>query len=198
MLTLVILALFLPLATSAPSGIGTSADEGCLCHGEKNSDTSILVTGLPDFFESNTTYNFSIELTSENIPMESGKPVGGFRLLISGGMISFDEEEGLIQPEDGGWTHTEAGNTWRMWNFSFTSPLDNSTFVDFTIHGNAVNGNQASSGDEWNGISIRLPGAQYDGEMLSEQANNFTPTDYAVGMVLLLALSSILLITLRD
>ena len=130
--------------------------------------------------------------------MESGKPVGGFRLLISGGMISFDEEEGLIQPEDGGWTHTEAGNTWRMWNFSFTSPLDNSTFVDFTIHGNAVNGNQASSGDEWNGISIRLPGAQYDGEMLSEQANNFTPTDYAVGMVLLLALSSILLITLRD
>ena len=48
-----------PSATSAPGGIGTSADEGCLCHGEKNSDTAIIVTGLPDFFESNTTYNFS-------------------------------------------------------------------------------------------------------------------------------------------
>lgn len=198
MLALVILALLFPLATSAPSGIGTSADEGCLCHGERNSETSIVVTGLPDFYESNTTYNFSIELTSENIPMESGKAAGGFRLLISQGIISFDEEEGLIQSKDGGWTHTEAGNMWRMWNFSYTSPSDNSTFVDFTIHVNAVNGNDASSGDEWNGLNIRLPGAQYDGEMLSNQANGFAPTDYVVGIVSLLALISILAVTFRD
>ena len=198
MLALVILALLLPIGTSAPSGIGTSADDGCLCHGEKNSDTSILVTGLPEFFESNTTYNFSVEVTSENIPMESGKAAGGFRLLISQGMISFDEEEGLIQSGDDGWTHTEAGNMWRMWNFSYTSPSDNSTFVDFTIYVNAVNGNQASSGDEWNGLNIRLPGAQYDGEMLSNQANDFSPTDYVVGIVSLFALISILAVTLRD
>ena len=50
MLTLVILAFFLPLATSAPNGIGTSADEGCLCHGEKNPDTTVLLSGLPEFF----------------------------------------------------------------------------------------------------------------------------------------------------
>lgn len=198
MLTLVILAFFLPLATSAPNGIGTSADEGCLCHGEKNPDTTVLVTGLPEFFEANTTYNFSIELTSDTIPEAAGKAAGGFRLLILGGMITFDEEEGLIQPKDDGWTHTEAGNALRKWNFSFTSPVDNTTFVDFTIHGNAVNGNQASTGDEWNQLTFRLPGAQYDGEMLSNQTNEFSPTDYAVGMVLLLALSSILLITLRD
>jgi len=198
MLALVILALLLPIGTSAPSGIGTSADDGCLCHGEKNSDTSILVTGLPEFFESNTTYNFSVEVTSENIPMESGKPAGGFRILISNGMVSFNDEEGLIQKKDGGWTHTAAGNTLRMWNFTFTSPMDNSTYVDFTIHVNAVNGNQASSGDEWNGLKIRLPGTQYDGEMLSNQAKDFAPTDYAVGIVSLLALISILAITLRD
>ena len=85
-----------------------------------------------------------------------------------------------------------------MWNFTFTSPMDNSTYVDFTIHANAVNGNQASSGDEWNGLNIRLPGTQYDGEMLSNQAKDFAPTDYAVGIVSLLALISILAITLRD
>ena len=198
MLALVILAFFFPLATSAPNGIGTSADEGCLCHGEENSETTVLVTGLPEFFEANTTYNFSIELTSDNIPESAGKAAGGFRLLISGGMITFDEEEGLVQQKDDGWTHTEAGNALRNWNFSFTSPMDNTTFVDFTIHGNAVNGNQASTGDEWNQLTFRLPGAQYDGEMLSNQTNEFSPTDYAVGMVLLLALSSILLITLRD
>ena len=92
MLTLVILAFFLPLATSAPNGIGTSADEGCLCHGEKNPDTTVLVTGLPEFFEADTTYNFSIELTSDNIPEAAEKAAGGFRLLISGGMIAFDED----------------------------------------------------------------------------------------------------------
>ena len=100
--------------------------------------------------------------------------------------------------EDDGWTHTEAGNMWRMWNFSYTSPSDNSTFVDFTIYVNAVNGNQASSGDEWNGLNIRLPGAQYDGEMLSNQAKDFAPTDYVVGIVSLLALITILAVTLRD
>ena len=40
--------------------------------------------------------------------------------------------------------------------------------------------------------------AQYDGEMLSNQANDFAPTDYVVGIVLLLALISILAVTLRD
>ena len=198
MLTLVILAFFLPLATSAPNGIGTSADEGCLCHGEKNSETTVLVTDLPEFFEANTTYNFSIELTSDNIPEQTGKAAGGFRLLISGGMIAFDEGEGLVQAKDDGWTHTEAGNALRKWNFSFTSPMDNTTFVDFTIHGNAVNGNQASTGDEWNQLTLRLPGAQYDGEMLSNQTNEFAPTDYLVGLVSLLALTLILAITLRD
>ena len=60
------------------------------------------------------------------------------------------------------------------------------------------NGNQASTGDEWNQLSFRLPGAQYDGEMLSNQTNEFAPTDYLVGLVSLLALTFILAITLRD
>ena len=190
--------IFLPLATSAPNGIGTSADEGCLCHGEKNSETTILVTDLPEFFEANTTYNFSIELTSDNIPRTDWKGCWRVSFIDFRGMIAFDEGEGLVQAKDDGWTHTEAGNTLRKWNFSFTSPVDNTTFVDFTIHANAVNGNQASSGDEWNQLTFRLPGAQYDGEMLSNQTNEFAPTDYLVGLVSLLALTLILAITLRD
>ena len=96
MLALVILALLFPLATSAPGGIGTSADEGCLCHGEKNSGTAIVVTGLPDFFESNTTYNFSIELASENIPMESGKADPIVEKMIAGRMTKFVRENSLV------------------------------------------------------------------------------------------------------
>jgi len=193
-----VLALLAQVAVSAPSGVGTLANGGCLCHGERNSNTIVEVQGLPDYFESNTSYNFSIEVSSETIlPNENGE-TGGFRMLVSGGSIHFNESEGMIQPLEDGWTHTEVGNTVRMWNFSFTSPESNASFVDFTIYGNAVNGNQASSEDEWNSLEIRLPGVQYEGELLAEQADEFNPMDYTVGIASTIILVGILILTLRD
>ena len=195
---IVILGLMIPLATSAPSGIGTAANDGCLCHGEKNLDTQIDIQGLPDSFESNTTYNFSINVHSQNIPVNVGEEAGGFRLLITDGKISFDSNEGLIQEMDEGWTHTEAGNAVRTWNLTFTSPRDNSSFVDFTIYGNAVNGNQATTGDEWNAVTIRVPGLVYEGDLLEGASDEFSPMDYSVGLISLLALTYLLVTTLRD
>ena len=194
---IVILGLIVPLATSAPSGIGTAANDGCLCHGEKNSDTLIDIQGLPDSFESNTSYNFSINVYSPNIPMNGGE-AGGFRLLITDGSISFDSDDGLIQEMDEGWTHTAVGNAVRTWNLTFTSPQDNASFVDFTIYGNAVNGNQATTGDEWNAVIIRLPGVVYDGDLLEGGSDEFSPMDYSVGLISLLALTYLLVTTLRD
>lgn len=130
--------------------------------------------------------------------MKVGEEAGGFRLLITEGSISFDSNEGLIQEMDEGWTHTEAGNAVRTWNLTFTSPRDNSSFVDFTIYGNAVNGNQATTGDEWNAVTLRLPGVLYDGELLEGMSDEFTPMDYSVGLVSLLALTYLLVTTLRD
>ena len=95
-------------------------------------------------------------------------------------------------------THTESGNTVRVWNFSFTSPDNNATFVDFTVYGNAVNGNQASTGDEWNSLNFRLPGTQYEGELFSDETDEFNPMDYTVGLVSMIALLGLLIITLRD
>ena len=99
---------------------------------------------------------------------------------------------------DDGWTHTEAGNAVRMWNFSFTSPADNSSFVDFSIYGNAVNGNQANTGDQWNSVTIRLPGMTYDGEVFSQDVEEFSPTDYTVGLISLLALILLLAAAVRN
>ena len=64
--------------------------------------------------------------------------------------------------------------------------------------GNALNGNQASTGDEWNSVEFRLPGVQYEGESLSGDNDDFSPLDYSVGLVSLLVLSCLFLITLRD
>ena len=111
------LALLAQVAVSAPSGIGSAANEGCLCHGEKNTNTNVELLGLPESFESNTSYNFSIVVTSQTIPQNTNGESGGFRLLVTGGSIFFNETEGLIQVLDDGWTHTELGNTVRMWNF---------------------------------------------------------------------------------
>ena len=193
-----VLALLAQVAVSAPSGIGSSANEGCLCHGESNSNTIVEVRGLPEYFESNTSYDFSIEVSSPTVLPNANGERGGFRMLVSGGSIDFNESEGMIQQLDDGWTHTETGNKVRMWNFSFTSPESNASVVDFTIYGNAVNGNQASSGDEWNSLEIRLPGLQYDGELLGQQADEFNPLDYTVGVVSMIVLVGLLIITLRN
>ena len=198
MLVLIVIALFIPVVTSAPGGIGTSANDGCLCHGGKDSNTQIEIQGLPDTFESDMKYNFSIEVISHTIPPDEGDEKGGFRLLITDGFIEFNTSEGLIQELDNGWTHTEAGNVVRIWNLSFTSPNDNASHVDFTIYGNAVNGNQASSGDQWNSVKFRLPGVLYEGELLSEEIDEFSPTNYAVGIVSLLVLTYILVTAFRD
>jgi len=194
----ILLALLAQVAISAPSGIGKSANEGCRCHGEMSSYTSVNIQGLPDSFESNTTYNFSIEVDSERIEANPNGLVGGFRMLVVGGSITFDDAEGLIQELDDGWTHTESGNTVRSWNLSFHSPEDNASYVDFTVYGNAVNGNQASSGDAWNRLIFRLPGVEYDGELRTEQTDEFNPLDYTVGMVSMLVLVGLLIITIRD
>ena len=193
-----VLALLSQVAVSAPSGIGKSANEGCLCHGDRDQSTTVWVEGLPKSYESNTMYNFSITVESETVAVNPNGSIGGFRMLVVGGLIIFDESTGLIQELDGGWTHTESGNKLRSWNFSILSPEDNASYVDFTVYGNAVNGNQASSEDAWNSLSLRLPGVEYDGEIFSDQADGFSPMDYTVGLVSMIALVGLLIITLRD
>ena len=193
-----VLALLSQVAVSAPSGIGKSANEGCLCHGDRDQSTTVWIEGLPESYESNTTYNFSIIVESEKVAANPNGSIGGFRMLVVGGSITFDQSAGLIQELDDGWTHTESGNMVRSWNLSFVSPEDNASYVDFTVYGNAVNGNQASSEDAWNSLSLRLPGVEYDGEIYSNQADGFSPMDYSVGLVSMLALVGLLIITLRD
>ena len=129
------LALLSQVVVSAPSGIGKSANEGCL-YGDKDQSTTVWVEGLPESYESNTTYNFSITVESEIVAANPNGSIGGFRMLVVGGSITFDESAGLIQELDGGWTHTESGNMVRSWNLSFVSPEDNASYVDFSIYVN--------------------------------------------------------------
>ena len=46
--------------------------------------------------------------------------------------------------------HQESSNQQRIWNFSWPSPDDNTTMAKLLVYGNAVNGNQQQTGDNWN------------------------------------------------
>ena len=73
---------------------------------------------------------------------------GGFRILASKGTVA-PVDPAMAQEMDGGLTHTAESNGVRTWDFEWTAPADDSQFVEFTIHANAVNGGDGFNGDMW-------------------------------------------------
>ncbi len=196
---LLVLVLFVPWASSAPQGIGEIAGNGCVCHGSQDTATELIILGLPAAFESNTSYNFSLEVRSTEVSISTGKEAGGFRIEVSSGDIQFNEELGHVQKLEQGWTHTTSGNKVRSWNFTYISPSDNSTHTDITINGNAVNGNDQSSGDAWNGTIIRIPGTNYTGELEPASTEDSLDTlDYAIGSIALVGLLAVAIMVIKD
>jgi hypothetical protein len=133
------------------------------------------------------------------VNISPGEEAGGFRIDISSGEIEFDEELALVQKLEEGWTHTTLGNKVRSWNFTYISPSDNSTYTDITINGNAVNGNDQSTGDAWNGTVIRIPGTSYTGDLEpSTKTESLGTLDYAVGSIAILGLLAIAAMIIKD
>ena len=194
-----VFVLLLPWASSAPQGIGDIAGQGCICHGSLDASTELILVGLPAEFESNTSYNFSLEVRSSKVSISPGQEAGGFRIDISSGDLQFNNTVGHIQELEEGWTHTDSGNKVRVWNFVYISPSDNTTFTDLTINGNAVNGNGQSTGDAWNGTIIRIPGTAYEGDLEPPlKDESLGALDYAVGSTALVGLLALVFIIIKD
>ena len=147
-LALGFMLLWLPAFSSVQTGVGGLGDQGCTCHGGDSSEVTVVLSGLPVSFESNTTYNLSITVESA-VPEHESSHQGGFRLIVNGeGVIAFENPTQAQQLEDG-WTHEELGTYQRTWNLTWTSSETSTEPVEFIVHGNTVNGNELSSGDEW-------------------------------------------------
>ena len=160
---LVVLTLFLIFigqTQALPDGIDSRGDDGCLCHGGSDETTIITLGGLPEEYNASENYNFTLTIGS---PVQQNNPQGGFRILISHGEIIGDG----WQFKDGGYTHTEEINDRRQWSAIWTAPSEDDLLTTFVVHGNAVNGDNSISGDEWNSFSIAIPGQNYDGEVTS-------------------------------
>ncbi len=155
---------FVTPVNSLPTGIDDRGDDGCVCHGGIDDTTTVSITGLPEMYNSSQSYNFTLKIESpiqESQNMNDAK--GGFRVIVSKGEIIGDGWQFI----EGGYTHNVSINSQRTWNATWIAPSDDSIYSSFIIHGNAVNGNGESSGDEWNSNSLVVKGINFTGEVES-------------------------------
>jgi hypothetical protein len=191
--TLVVAVLLLALWSNqmvgaSPNGLGSEANEGCLCH-TPQADTKVVLSGFPDAYEANTTYTLTLEVISAIEAMDN-RSQGGFRMLVSEGQVVHDNT--TMQELDNGWTHTYNGSSQRTWTFEWTSPTSNDSATTFTVHGNAVNGNNAQTGDAWSTMDLVVPGVMYEGDLTPDEGvDGVSQTDrlvLAVGLLLIFGL----------
>ena len=191
--TLIVAALFLGLLVNqvviaSPNGLGAEANEGCLCHTAVDT-TQVQLSGLPEAYEASTTYGLTLEVIS-SVEAVDGRSQGGFRLLVSEGTMTYDNVS--VQHLDNGWTQTNNGPYQRTWTLTWTSPANNDSTTTFTVHGNAVNGNNAQTGDAWATLETVVPGVQYEGDLSPEEGiDGVSQTDRLVlvaGLLLILGL----------
>ena len=174
------------LVVASPNGLGSEANQGCQCHSPQER-TVVELEGLPDAFASNSTYQLTLTVVSPIVAVENGSQ-GGFRLLIDEGTIDVGNST-TVQPRDGGWTQTTNGSNHRSWVFEWRTPEVNDTAATFVVHGNAVNGNNAPTGDGWTTLELVVPGEAYQGPLTPDEGiDGVSASDRAllvIGLVLI-------------
>ena len=192
-IALAILLSLIGQSLALPDGIGDRANDGCLCHGGSDDSTIVNLSGLPETYNSSVEYNLTLTIES---PVELNEVRGGFRVIISQGELI---AEGW-QVMDGGYTHTAEINDRRQWEVVWVAPEADDELATFVVHGNAVNGNGNANGDEWNSLSIAIPGTNYTGEVTTPEitGKEVTGIQLAVGAIGVIALLSLAFYAIKD
>tara|TARA_B100000405_G_scaffold161733_1_gene112912 strand:+ start:134 stop:724 length:591 start_codon:yes stop_codon:yes gene_type:complete len=192
-IALAILLSLIGNSQALPEGIGDRADDGCLCHGGSDDSTTVSLVGLPEVYNSSMEYNLTLTIES---PVELNEVQGGFRILISQGELIGEGWQIL----DEGYTHTTEINDRRQWDAVWVAPEADDELATFVIHGNAVNGNGAVSDDEWNSITIAIPGPNYTGEVVTPELSTREISDIqiTVGVIGIIALCALAFYAIKD
>jgi hypothetical protein len=141
--------------TSSSSGQMGVASTGCggnNCHGNaQNPATTIAVTGIPaGGYVAGTTYPITLTISNATASLTKA----GFDLNFSGGSISGAPANTMIMGTE--LHHTSPFNltagTVNI-NFNWTAPAAGGV-VTLNVSANAVNNNNATSGDQWNKVNL--------------------------------------------
>ena len=185
---------FVGQTQALPDGIGSVGDNGCACHGGSDDSTNVTLSGLPEIYNASEEYELTLTLES---PVEQNDVKGGFRILISQGVLT-----GEVQEIDGGYTHNSSLNKQRSWTINWTAPQQDDKLATFVIHGNAVNGNGQPTGDEWHSLSLAVAGPNYTGDVnapdLGDTTGKITNRQFAVAGVGLLAILTLAFFVIKD
>ena len=175
-----------------PTGVDDRGDDGCLCHGGSDESTVVTLSGLPEMYNSSQEYNVTLSIES---PVDMNEVQGGFRILISQGELVGDGWQVI----DNGYTHTSEINDRRVWNAVWIAPEETDKLATFVIHGNAVNGNNEVSDDEWNSQSIAVPGPDYTGDVSAPELST-TPSNYrfAIGGIAIALVIGLAIFAVKD
>lgn len=138
-------------SASASQGVMGASANGCgSCHGNAaNVATTIALTGIPATgYVAGTTYPVTLTITNAT------KVGAGFDLNFSGGSISGAPANTMIMGTE--LHHTSPFNltagTVNI-NFNWTAPAAGGV-VTLNVSANAVNNNNATSGDQWNKVNL--------------------------------------------
>ena len=147
-----------PAVNSLPTGVGGTGIQtsGCNCHAAAPTATiDVTLDGFPDQYNASETYTITVSF--EGGPPESGVNSGGFNLWASGG--EFAVIDATVQSRaTAEVTHTEVGNDYRTWTMEWIAPSHGRN-VDFILHVNSVNGDGSNSGDSWNRLDLSVAGS---------------------------------------
>lgn len=137
------------LTTSSNSGGITGVSTvGCTCHGSSSNQTTMTLTGIPSTgWVAGTTYTMTLTVTN------SGKSEAGFDLTVTQGTITNGSAGTSISGTGSEIYHNTPqllNSGTATWTFSWTAPSSGtSTLATFHVSGNAVDGNNFSSNDQW-------------------------------------------------
>ena len=105
----------IPQFEASPGGIGSNANDGCLCH-TQSSATVISIDGLPETFNASEEYTFTLSITNDEVVGASGgfDRAGGFRIWVEdsvGTLEAVPDEQGNVGHEiEGALTHNDDVN----------------------------------------------------------------------------------------
>ncbi len=173
-----------PAVNSLPTGVGGTGIQtsGCNCHAAAPTATiDVTLDGLPEEYNASETYTITVSF--DGGPVESGINSGGFNLWASGG--EFTVIDATVQSRaPAEVTHTEAGNDYRTWTLEWMAP-SHGRDVAFILHVNSVNGDNSNSGDSWNRLDLSVAGSLGPG---------LDPADPFTVLATLIIISGVLLV----
>jgi hypothetical protein len=151
------------LLSMAPPSSGNSngiynQGSGCgggYCHGN-NINAAVSMTGQPASYTPNQTYTLSISVTGGS----SGSTNGGFSLDASKGTLSAGGMGIMaVKVNSAGTSATHTTNSYRSWSVDWIAPATGTGIVTFDLAGNAADGNNYNTNDNWDSTSYQVPEA---------------------------------------